>query len=96
VLAETLIKNHGEDKSSRWDELFRRLISRLPSDQQRKVVQRLYDDQSGYFSSDDSAAKEFLEVGTLGVDDSLNQVDVAATTVVVQAMFAYDETIMLR
>jgi hypothetical protein len=96
VLAETLIENHGEDKDSRWDELFRRLISRLPSDRERDVVRRLYEDQAEYFGSDESAAKDFLEVGTLEVNGSLDQVDVAATTVVVQAMFAYDETIMLR
>ncbi len=96
VLAETLIENHDGDMDSRWDELFRRLISRLPGDRERRVIHQLYDEQLKYFSENVSDANEFLKVGTQSVKASAQRSDLAATTIVVQTMFAYDETIMLR
>lgn len=96
VLAETLIEEHDADIDSRWDELFRRLISRLPSDRERTVVFQLYDDQLKYFTANTSDADEYLQVGALSVKDSAQRSDLAATAIVVQTMFAYDETIMLR
>ncbi len=96
VLAETLIENHNTDIDSRWDELFRRLISRMPSDREREVVDRLYGEQLEYFVATPSEADEFLKVGTQSVKETAPRSDLAATTVVVQTLFAYDETIMLR
>ena len=96
VLAEKLITNHDDRLDSRWDELFRRLISRLPTQQEREVVSALYDEQLSYFQADASRADEFLQVGAQGVTKSLRPADFAATSVVVQTLFAYDETIMLR
>jgi hypothetical protein len=81
---------------SRWDELFRRLIGRMPGDRERRVIHQLYDDQLKYFEENESDADEFLKVGTQSVKDSAERSDLAATTIVVQTMFAYDETIMLR
>ena len=96
VLAETLIAKHESDTDSRWTELFRRLVSRSPSGSERKVLNQLYDEQLQYFETNAESAVEFLEVGTRPVAGKGDTSDLAATTVVVQAMFAYDETIMLR
>ncbi|MCA9062062.1 MAG: DUF1553 domain-containing protein [Planctomycetaceae bacterium] len=96
VLAEQLLKNSAEDADQRWNELFRRLVSRLPSDREREILQQLYQEQIRYFSEDPERSKEFLQVGTRPVAEGLNPADLAAATVVVQTMFSYDETIMLR
>ncbi len=96
VLAETLIRNHGEQIDSRWTELFRRLTSHSPNEREHKVLDQMYDEQMQYFKANTSSANEFLKVGSKKTKEGVDPVDLAATTVVVQAMFAYDETIMLR
>ena len=96
VLSEHLVKTHRESQDARWDELFRRLISRLPTDRERAVVDRLYHEQLTYFQQDQSAVDEFLKVGSRPADRTLDQTKVAAVAVVVQTIIAYDETIMLR
>ena len=96
VLAERLMTRHGDMLDARWNELFRRLLSRPPNDKERKVVQQLYREQQTYFSEDHQRVEEFLDVGARAANPSLNRADLAATTVVVQAILAYDETIMLR
>ena len=96
VLAERLVASHGDALDARWDELFRRLISRPPNGKERRIVNELYREQLAYFQEDGKRAKELLNVGARPANKSLNQVHVAATTVVVQAIIAYDETIMLR
>ncbi|MCA9136532.1 MAG: DUF1553 domain-containing protein, partial [Planctomycetales bacterium] len=96
VLAEQLIKTHGDALDGRWDELFRRALSRLPSDRERQIFHQTYQEQQAFFSNDPDAARELLAVGEKATDESLPAVDLAATTVTVQTLFAYDETIMLR
>jgi hypothetical protein len=96
VLAEGLIQEHGENTDDRWNALFRKLVSRLPSDDERRVLHQLYEEQREYFRKNASEAHAFLEVGTKPAEHSIDQVDLAATTIVAQTMFAYDETIMLR
>jgi Protein of unknown function (DUF1553)/Protein of unknown function (DUF1549)/Concanavalin A-like lectin/glucanases superfamily len=96
VLAESLLQNHGDRLNDRWDELFRRLISRLPTEQERQIINDLYLEQLKYFESDPSQINEFVQVGTRPVSDALDRAQLAATTVVAQTVIAYDETIMLR
>jgi hypothetical protein len=96
VLAQSLIEHHNGAINARWDELFRRVISRLPSGRERDVVNQLYSEQLKYFQADPGQADEFLTVGTRSVDDAIDRSDLAATTIVVQTLFGYDETIMLR
>ncbi len=96
VLAERLVANHGSTLDARWDELFRRLVSRPPAGGERRVINDLYREQLAYFQADRSRADEFLKVGAQSANKSLDRVQVAATAVVVQTVIAYDETIMLR
>ncbi len=96
VLAEHLVGAHEEAIDARWNELFRRLISRPPTDKERTVIDKLYREQLAYFQEDTGRADEFLKVGTQPTNDNLDRAAVAATTIVVQTIIAYDETIMLR
>ena len=96
VLAATLVKHHANDRHSRWNELFRRLTARLPDRRELRVLDQMHEEQVQYFKANAAAASEFLTVGTKKPNEQIDPVELAATTVVVQAMFAYDETIMLR
>ncbi|MDV6030526.1 MAG: DUF1553 domain-containing protein [Phycisphaera sp. RhM] len=96
VLAESLVQSHPDDRDARWYELFRTVLSRPPNDGERKVINQLYHEQQTYFSNNHPFADEFLNVGAQPLQDAAERTDVAATTIVVQALFAYDESIMLR
>ena len=96
VLATSLIENHRQERHARWRELFRRLTARLPEGRELRILDRMHHEQVRYFKENPAAAKEFLRVGERKPDEKIDSVELAATTVVVQAMFAYDETIMLR
>ena len=96
VLAATIIKKQGQNHHSRWNELYRRLTARPPNDRERAVLDEMYGDQMKYFGTHTAETSEFLAVGSKKPDESIDPYELAATTVVVQAMFAYDETIMLR
>ncbi|TWT50816.1 Planctomycete cytochrome C [Rubripirellula amarantea] len=96
VLAERLIETNGSDLDARWNELFRRLVSRLPSERERSVLNQLYQEQHAYFADNQTQADDYSKVGTQPTKGSYSPSDLAATSVVVQTIFAYDETIMLR
>ena len=95
VLAQKLIRNHS-DNADRWTELCQRLICRPPSESERDVITRLFDDQLENFQADPQAAKLFVEVGESKTDASLDVAELAAITVVVETLFSYDETQMKR
>ncbi|MEZ5942579.1 MAG: DUF1553 domain-containing protein [Planctomycetaceae bacterium] len=96
VLAEKLVASHREDPSARWDELFRRLIGRQATDNERTVINELYGEQLAYFQTEATHVDEFLKVGDRPVAEGIDRADLAATAVVVQTVIAYDETVMLR
>ncbi|MCC9599076.1 DUF1553 domain-containing protein [Stieleria sp. JC731] len=96
VLAEHLLQTFPEDQKSRWENLFRRLISRPPTAKERNVVNELYQEQLAYFSDSPDMAAQLLKVGDKPANASLEPSNLAATTIVVQTIIAYDETIMLR
>jgi hypothetical protein len=96
VLAEQLIKSHGDALDDRWSELFRRLLSRPPAEREREIFHQIYEQQCTLFSSTPDAAKSLVAIGDKACDNTIDPLDLAATTVTVQTLFAYDETIMLR
>jgi hypothetical protein len=95
-LAQNLIASHPTDRDQRWRESFRRLTSRLPSDQELEVLRKLYDEQLAYFAANSDAAKSFVEVGEKPVPEAIDVQDLAATSVVVEAIISFDESITKR
>ncbi len=96
VLSNGLIQRHGEKVADRWNEAFRRLISRPATDKEMEIVQSLYHAQLEYFSAHRDSAKQFVSVGDKPIDEKTDLVDLAATTVVVKTILNYDETVMKR
>lgn len=95
-LATNLLVDSPQPSVTRWTDLSLRLLSREPTTGELEVFAEAYEDQRQLFSSGGEDATEFLSVGERPVRDDLDTVDLAATTVVVQMLFAYDETIMKR
>ena len=95
-LATNLLVDSPLPGLKRWTDLCQRLLSRKPTAGELEVFSEAYEDQRRLFTSGGDDATEFLSVGERPVREDLDTIDLAATTVVVQMLFAYDETIMKR
>jgi hypothetical protein len=96
VLAQDLIAKYPSDLELRWGDAFRRLTSRPPNEKELDVLRQLYAEQLEYFSSAPDAAKSFLAVGEKPVPDKVDLNDLAATSVLVETIISFDETITKR
>ncbi len=85
-----------DDLDARLQRIFRMLTSRTPSEAQRRVLRSLYHQQQTAFAADLDAASAFLQVGDHRADDQIDRSELAALTVVAQALLNYDETVMKR
>jgi mono/diheme cytochrome c family protein len=96
ALAESLIREHGEDRDALLVSLFRRLITRRPTDAEVEVLAALYDQQIAAFGDDPQSATTLLSVGDSPRDESLEGPRVAAVMTVASALFNFDECVTKR
>jgi hypothetical protein len=96
VLAEKLIKEEGSTVDSRLETAFRLLTSRKPSEKEREVLRKLYDEQHEHFGKAPEEAKALLSVGEVPRDEELDATDLAATAMVVRLLFNFDECVTKR
>ena len=95
ALAERLLTKHSTPDASLVD-LFRTLTSRIPTKNERAVMQSLLKEQQAYFADDRERAANYLEVGERAVSESLDSVALASLTAVTNALFNYDECLTKR
>jgi hypothetical protein len=93
VLAQRLIRDHGDDVPARVRTAFRLLTGREPSPRERDILMKLYREQRGRFETLPFQADELLAVGESPRDESLSAPDHAATTVVVQGLMNLHECV---
>ena len=67
-----------------------------PTPQENTLLEKLFSEQRELFSGDAEAAQKLLSVGETKNDPSLHQADVAAGTVLAEALLNHDECIMRR
>jgi hypothetical protein len=96
VLAERLIREGPSAPAERIAQAFRIVEGRTPSAAESSILLDLYGEQRSLFARDPKAADEFRRAGEARIDETLNAVDAAATTVLVSALFNLDEFITLR
>jgi hypothetical protein len=96
VLAERLIKAEQNAPADRIREAFRLLTSRLPTDRELRILLQLYGEQREHFAKSPDDALAFLKIGEAPRDESLSPADHAATSVVVEAIFNFDECVTKR
>ncbi len=60
------------------------------------VLRQLFDEQREIFAADRDGAAKLLTVGDAKADPSLDPVDLAAATVLAQAILNHDEALMRR
>ncbi len=93
VLAASLIRVHGDDSIAIASDAFVRLTSRKPTDQEAKVLQRLYEEQFAEFSEDPDQAAELGKVGSSPPADDVDAVKLAAVTVLVNSIMNVNESV---
>ncbi|WP_236622054.1 DUF1553 domain-containing protein [Novipirellula maiorica] len=96
VTAEKLIRLHDDDTTAILVDAFRRTTSRKPSPAQLNTLQTLYQAQLDYFSEHDDRTSQFLAIGDTEIDEAMDRVALAATSVVVGTLMNFDLSVMKR
>jgi len=96
VLAEQLIRTHGDNVGARVDDAFRRLTGRAPQPRERELLTKLFDEQASRFRADPAAADKYLAIGERPRDTTLAPTEVAATAVLASAIMNLDEFVTKR
>ncbi|MGE3999788.1 MAG: DUF1553 domain-containing protein [Planctomycetaceae bacterium] len=96
VLSERLLQVHGGDTPAILDEMFRLLTSRRATDQERAVLNELYELQRDRFAGQSEPAAALVAIGAKPRDESLDVARLAALTVVANTMFNFDECVTHR
>ncbi len=96
VLAATLSDKFPGDHRAVIREAFRRITSRAPDDDELALLSNLYALQLAEFRRDREAAHELISIGAHPVAASAEPIELAATTLVVNAVMNLHEAISHR
>ncbi|MGA2259389.1 MAG: hypothetical protein ABSG53_32340, partial [Thermoguttaceae bacterium] len=75
---------------------FLRCLSRKPDAKETEIAARLYREQQRYFVAHLDEAKQLLKVGRAPRDPKIPAADLAAATVLGQALLNHDECVVKR
>jgi hypothetical protein len=92
VLAAKLIRTEA-DQSARLDRIYELVLSRRPTEPERKVLLRILDQQRAEFASDKAAAKKTISIGAAPREDKLDAVELASWTEMCLAVYNLDEAL---
>ncbi|MCH8829364.1 MAG: DUF1553 domain-containing protein, partial [Planctomycetes bacterium] len=96
MLAQRLLRKHGDNTNAILTELFRRLTSRRPKKAERELLTKLYRQQVSYYEKHRDKAAAFLKVGDSKADPKLPSAKLAAMGVVANTLMNFDECVMKR
>jgi mono/diheme cytochrome c family protein len=95
-LAIRMMKEGGTDFPSRARWVFREIVGREATTAESQLLAELHESQLEVFSKDPKQAESFLKVGDLTAPPEFPAIDLAAATVVANAILNLDEAITLR
>ncbi len=93
---QRILREGGTTRATQVDFAFRLVTGRAPSQREVEVLERLWLEQQQRFAADPGATAQLLAVGEAKVDSSLPAPDLAATTILAQALLNHDEALMRR
>ena len=96
LLAARSLTVHSQDATAALIEIFRRLTSRIPDAKELRVLSRLYDSQYQHFQENPADAASYLKTGDKKHNDKLPPQQLAALTVVANALLNFDECLTRR
>jgi len=95
-VSERMLKEGGNALVDQIAWAFRLVTSRRPTPQEITVLKRLFQEQHDLFAGDQQAAAKLLAVGEQPNNPALPPVDLAAGTVLAEALLNHDEAVMRR
>jgi hypothetical protein len=96
VMGERVLKDGAGDVDTMIGELFLRCLSREPDERELEIGRRLHAEQWEHFNRHREEATALLRVGQVARDEELDVVDVAAVTVLAQALMNHDACVVKR
>lgn len=85
--------NSSSEPDAQFAFVFQRILSRMPTAAELKVLQRMLHEQRANYRADNAAAKKLLAIGSTPVDDVLDPAEHAAWTNLCLAIFNLDEAL---
>jgi hypothetical protein len=95
-LAEGALRRHPSDAAARNAFALRALIGRPPDAVEAAILQRVFEEQRTLFAGHPDDAARLLDVGESKADGALPRVELAAMTIVVNAIMNFDEFVLVR
>jgi hypothetical protein len=96
ALAQCALRAGGDGDAQRAAWLFRQVTARRPRPAESAVLVRLVAEQRSLFSADREAARKLLAVGESQCDSTIDPVELAAATVLAEAVLNHDEAVLRR
>lgn len=93
LIAIRMLKEGGETATDRIKYAFRLATSRLPNSREIKILSNLLQQEKTTYDANPTAAKKLLSIGEYEMTEDLNTTELAAYTVVANAILNLTETI---
>ncbi len=96
VLAEKSMQQAGANPPDRIRFAFWRLTARAPEPKELEVLTELWKEQKEIFTKEPDRARQLISIGDRAHDAKPNEIDLAAMTIVAQAILNMDATVWKR
>jgi hypothetical protein len=96
LVSQRMLKEGGDTLDQRIAWAWRLITSRTPTAKELTVLKELFNEQREIFEQDPKAADELLKVGEANIDASMSKVDLAAATILAEAILNHDAAVMER
>jgi len=96
VLAERLLADYAGDADRALARAFEQLTNRSPDDEERQIVQTMYEKQLAWYRGHPEDAEKLVAIGATKRSEAIPVADVAAATAVINALMNYDGTVVKR
>ena len=93
AMAEKVMGGKKGDVPDQITLAFRQLTSRAPNSDELEILEKLHEEQLAYFTAEPESAQQFLEIGDHRKQDESDATQLAALTVVVEAIMNLSEAI---
>jgi hypothetical protein len=94
--AQRMLLEGGKDRQEQVAWLFRSVTSRRPTFAEVQVLLDLFSEQLELFVADESAAKHLIAIGESKADPNMNSAELAAATILAQAILNHDDAVHER
>ena len=91
--AERILRDGGSSLDSRLAFAFRTVLTRAPREKELAILRQVFEKQKARFTASPEAAAKLLSIGESPRDESLDQTELAAWTIVASTLLNLDEAL---